>query len=910
MNSFLKALFGLYPHVFGSMSKYMRPVQYTQNRQKINEIELSPYQRYSEALNQRKEYPDLAIMQQKGKFDKRFLRTRDDPIHTQDFFDRQYATNPETTDAINKSEIAILDRELDHKLNRNKLKEYLGNKEKVLEPSMGMPTERMPVEEYDDAMFKTGSREKILKKIKSNYKNKMLNPARNEPIRFYQNIDNLDSMENYVPPEHTSSMDIYKELEDSIFPRYNYEKFIDSHQKLQRIKNLELNVLPNAKEIFSELRKTEPVLYEQLKRHIAEKDAASVEDYVQYLSPKDRERALTEFKNGRDYIFPQDIEAMNWPPEVFENLPYLRQSMRKMGYSKNMVHPLDVINETITNNKQFLHEVESLAPEMLKDITKYGTSFVDNILDASSDFLKRLDWSAPEGKAVFEKFYGTEDVPTKALRKQRIQENYENLEKVLRGLASDSENLPEIERLLKTNKKMAINAFLNETELFLENPNLAMDKYLEEDRFKFERSAFKEMYPELDEITQQQIGDVYNELSSMELEPDYDALHEKIRQYPEMFKIKMAELFPNNHLRNLTNEELVTFLNDRTMPEHMNKAHWRKPTLRHNQENPNIIDFIPENVNEHNFSVSEINNYMNEAGMFGVADVFNEMERPESFSYDDFKSAVSENPSDYQTAIQENPSEYQTVISENPSEYQNLDGESQISVRNALSNEINRTPSGFINPRLNKFFGSALKGLGKINDVLTFLDATDIAAKDAVTYKDAIADKGFIKGSLNGLANTFGRGLDYAINMYNNAKEQSLFSSFNEKVFPNIPYYESEYVHPEVEQREQGFVEGIGNKIQNIGSNIQYVAGVDNAQPSTHIADSPEMQDLDFTGTNSWVGHPMFSDEMGIKPMLSSATSTLPDSNKALPESNVATQKPSPDVVHQDSKTQEFIGNL
>ncbi len=889
----------LYPHYFGG-EQLMPP----------EEVDL--YKLLMDSVEARKKYPDLSDLQHEDRLDLRHMPEEGlvNSNRTQKF-KQAGLLKPEDENTMLR--YARKKNFLNSRERAESLAEYLNDKDVILETEGGgRPIKEVPSEglvEHFEEFSKSFPREKMLESLKKNYKSGMLDPKRNAPMRWYGQSPTL---ENFVPPEGTSSADIYKAIEKAVYPIIDHASLKDNIRKLEVIKGHELSLMPNRDEVFEELRRYRPDIADRLKQHLIKQNRAALEEYTRYKPKAEREKAYKEFAGGREWILPQDLEALNLTADDFDNLPHTKKTFRKMGYSKNMMKPHEVFEEKFKNHPQFVEAVENTIPHKVRNMgnalsgiaERYAPNLTNSMKDAWGQVTSAV---SNRVQANLEKFYGTPDVATNFITQSTIDARYKEFATIVEITAKDSPREAEIMEALRVVPTTAIDAFLNNPELFLQNPNEALSNFV--DFAEFERPAFREIWNDISPQMADELGDAFVDIAKDLNIQDWDEVNEFIREHPQVLKSKLDEIYPRNEFTNWRDADIGYYLKDREFPQNFNKNGWRHVNLNHNAQNPHMDDFVPRAEIPQNIRVGELNSYMRNNGLWGAANVFNEIDGGvPNYDVDDLRSALSEQP-EWLSEISETPSEYQTAVNEQPSDYQSIMSEEPNDLRSRALHEIRRTPNSFVNPRFNAYLGKALKGFGKASDLLMLLDAADIGAKDAVTYKDAMANEGFIKGGFTGLANTFGRGYNYLAGTYNSLRDAPVTGSLNKKWMPELPYYSSEYVHPEIEQQEQGFFEGIGNKVQNIGDNLNYT--LTGAQPQTQTQD---YDDLDFEGAHNPVGHPMFSDEMAsslsesmeapkaIKPVTAIADSGSDGSSPAA--------SPSPDLVRDTPSAQIYLGKL
>ena len=343
---------------------------------------------------------------------------------------------------------------------------------------------------------------------------------------------------------------------------------------------------------------------------------------------------------------------------------------------------------------------------------------------------------------------------------------------------------------------------------------------------------------------------------------DFADLMTYIRENPVLFQRDLRARYEDHPIAGYTPYRTGQFFRNRVAPN----QNWGQMRVSHNIDNPHLEEMIPNNLHEfQNVRAGELNRFIENRGMIGASEIFDEMQpisEYEPSEYEDARSRSSRVPTEYDDAMSQAPSEYEDAMSSGErSEYEDAPTEYE----DARGYQDLARPQSLISKRFNGYIGKALKGMGKVSDVLMAVDAADLGAKNLISYKEAINDHGVVNGLWQGFKSNLGRGYNYLNDMYEGAKSSSVFHKLNEYL-PTFDNYESEYVHPDQELKQEGnFFEQESQKVSNIGSNLKSFFGgeTEDEQPNEEQANmqqpTPDEYDYDYSGANNPIGHPAFS---------------------------------------------------
>ncbi len=458
------------------------------------------------------------------------------------------------------------------------------------------------------------------------------------------------------------------------------------------------------------------------------------------------------------------------------------------------------------------------------------------------------------GKPVIEKFYSTPDKAVQYWDKKIADQNYRELEAILKTDMRDSDAAPMIEEMLADNPRLTIEAWLNNPEVFKRDPYAAMDKY---SQFNFERPEMASIFKDLEPEAATELGDVLMDIAQREGINNFADLITYIRENPVLFQRDLRAMYADHPISGYTPYRTGQFFRNRVAPN----ENWGQMRVAHNIDNPYLEEMIPNNLNEfQNVRAGELNRFIENRGMIGASEIFDEMQGSYSDSGrapTEYEDAISKyEPSEYEDAISSDErSQYDDAMSEAPTEYEDAAGYRDLA-------ELTNRPQSLISKRFNGYMGKALKGMGKVSDVLMAVDAADLGAKNLMSYKEAINDHGVVNGLWQGFKSNLGRGWNYLNDMYEGAKSSSVFHKLNEYL-PKFDNYESEYVHPDQELKQEGnFFEQESQKVSNIGSNLKNFFGGetedDEQLPQQSSYEHSEYND-DYSGAHNPIGHPAFS---------------------------------------------------
>jgi hypothetical protein len=118
-----------------------------------------------------------------------------------------------------------------------------------------------------------------------------------------------------------------------------------------------------------------------------------------------------------------------------------------------------------------------------------------------------------------------------------------------------------------------------------------------------------------------------------------------------------------------------------------------------------------------------------------------------------------------------------------------------------------------------------------------------------------------------------GRVYNYAANMYNDSVSGS-FVPYVNKVFPKAPMYNSEYVHPQIENQSTGNpITDVGQKVTEIGENTAQIFGFDEGeQPQEYKGPFMGLNPPPLTSSSDSIPYPQLGKSLSAQSAPSSST--------------------------------------
>ena len=525
---------------------------------------------------------------------------------------------------------------------------------------------------------------------------------------------------------------------------------------------------------------------------------------------------IERITKGRDFITPNDLAKANLTGDELISLPLTRDSMKIMGYEVPTT-------ETHAIKNMFRDAFGSDLPGSLSSPNLALDRYID--LD-SQNFMR--------------------------------EEHFKALEPVMRGALEHHPDADFINASLDSpDKHKHLNALLENPEAYMTNPREVGAAKKEP---YFRRPVLEDIFTSLDPHEVTEVGDVLHDMSGKYNMHDIDQLINHVYNNPRDFAHELRTTYPNNSLSNYSDSSLARYFD----PSQLNRGkktiksnQWKKVTYNPTPLQPNMVeDYAFTSPLPEHLSYGQINARSAEDSRFlgdflDDVDVYHGVQEPEDV-YEDAVDHGQVSEEVYEDAV-----DHGQVSEQAPEDAR-------------VPERPGPQPRSFTG-RYNNFLGKVLKGFGKMSDALFLIDAGKIGSENTNTYKENIKDKGWFSGAIHGVKDAMGRVYNYAANMYNESVEGS-FVPYVNKVLPKAPMYNSEYVHPQIENQSTGNpITDVGQKITEIGDNTAQIFGLNEGeQPQEYKGPFMGLNPPPLTSSSDSISYP----QLGKQPSAQGAPSS------------------------------------